>query len=99
MVVLALLALGYADNSNIDLPVALSGTEQWAGVIAKAMSFGAPSSDAALENMQGFKSKVMDRLAKQVEKFGLQDLKRKHNGGAQVDLSWCLLKKSLQGHV
>ena len=75
---MALLALGCAEDSKIDLPVALSGTDQWAGVIAKAMSFGAPSADAALKNMQAFQSKVMERLTRQVERYDLLDISRKH---------------------
>ena len=68
---MALLALSRAEDSQLDLLAALSGTDRWAGVIAKAVSFGAPSSDAALKNLQVLHCKVMEHLAKKV---GICDL-------------------------
>ncbi len=55
-----------ADSGKVDLPVATEGTEQWAATVAKAMSYGAKDSGAAMTNFQNFQSKVMSNLQKQV---------------------------------
>ena len=54
-----------ADQSN-DLPVATFGFEQWAGVIAKAMSFGGRNQKQSLESLKGFQSKVTAKMQEQV---------------------------------
>ena len=57
-----LVVSGEARASNIDLPVATSGTDQWAGVIAKAMTFGAGDQDTAMKNFESFQSRAMSKL-------------------------------------
>ncbi len=54
--------LGQAGASGVDLPVATSGTDQWAGVIAKAMAFGAGDQDTAIKNLESFQARAMSKL-------------------------------------
>lgn len=64
---LALLVLAScASASNIDLPVATGGFEQWAGVVGKAMSFGGKNQDQSLQALKSFQSKVFANVQKQV---------------------------------
>lgn len=49
---------------RVDLPVATSGTDQWAGVVAKAMTFGAGNQDNAMKNFETFQARAMSRLQK-----------------------------------
>ena len=51
---------------KVDLPVATSGTDQWAGVVAKAMTFGAGNQDGAMKNFESFQARAMSRLQKTV---------------------------------
>ena len=57
-----------ARASNIDLPVATSGTDQWAGVIAKAMTFGAGDQDTAMKNFESFQARAMSKLQRTVSR-------------------------------
>ena len=52
--------------SNLELPVATQGTEQWAGVVAKALTAGGMSHADSLQALQGFKSAVAAKMAKTV---------------------------------
>lgn len=63
-----LVVSGKAGASNIDLPVATSGTDQWAGVIAKAMTFGAGDQDTAMKNFESFQARAMGKLQKTVSR-------------------------------
>ena len=51
---------------KVDLPVATSGTDQWAGVVAKAMTFGAGNQDNAMKNFESFQARAMSKLQKTV---------------------------------
>ena len=55
-----------AAEGTTDLPVATYGFEEWAGVIAKAMSFGGRNQEQSLEALKGFQSKVTAKLQEQV---------------------------------
>ena len=57
-----------AEASNIDLPVATSGTDQWAGVIAKAMTFGAGDQDTAMKKFESFQARAMSKLQRTVSR-------------------------------
>ena len=46
---LAVLAISVVAD-NVDLPVATQGTEQWSGVLAKAMTMGGRDQDASLQS-------------------------------------------------
>ena len=63
-----LVVSGKAGASNIDLPVATSGTDQWAGVIAKAMTFGAGDQDTAMKNFDSFQALAMSKLQSTVSR-------------------------------
>ena len=52
--------------SDLELPVATQGTEQWAGVVAKALTAGGMSHTDSLQALQGFKSAVAAKMAKTV---------------------------------
>lgn len=52
--------------SDLELPVATQGTEQWAGVVAKALTAGGMSHADSLQALQGFKSAVAAKMAKTV---------------------------------
>ena len=62
---LAVLAASVKAN-KVDLPVATSGTDQWAGVVAKAMTFGAGNQDSAMKNFENFQARAISRLQKTV---------------------------------
>ncbi|CAK0783887.1 hypothetical protein CVIRNUC_007087 [Coccomyxa viridis] len=53
--------------SDLELPVATQGTEQWAGVVAKALTAGGMSHADSLQALQGFKSAVAAKMAKTAE--------------------------------
>ena len=63
---LALLAAAVRADDNVDLPVATQGTEQWAGVLAKAMSAGGKNQGESLQALQSFQDKVFAKVAKTV---------------------------------
>ncbi|KAK9917365.1 hypothetical protein WJX75_003560 [Coccomyxa subellipsoidea] len=66
-----------AAEGTTDLPVATYGFEEWAGVTAKAMSFGGRNQEQSLEALKGFQSKVTAKLQEQasaVEKLQKGDL-------------------------
>ena len=63
---LALWAVAAVADSNVDLPVATQGTEQWAGVVAKAMSAGGKNQDESLQALSSFQEKVFSKIAKTV---------------------------------
>ena len=54
-----------ADQSK-DLPVATYGFEQWAGVVAKAMSFGGRNQEQSLAALKTFQSTVTAKMQEQV---------------------------------
>ena len=62
---LAVLAISVVAD-NVDLPVATQGTEQWSGVLAKAMTMGGRDQDASLQALQSFQDKVFAKIAKTV---------------------------------
>ena len=62
---LALLAISVVAD-NVDLPVATQGTEQWSGVLAKAMTMGGRNQEASLQALQSFQDKVFAKVAKTV---------------------------------
>ncbi|CAK0774053.1 hypothetical protein CVIRNUC_004129 [Coccomyxa viridis] len=66
---LALLAVAAVADSNVDLPVATQGTEQWAGVVAKAMSAGGRNQDESLQALSSFQEKVFSKIAKTSKEF------------------------------
>ena len=68
MVVLALLVLSTV-AADVDLPVATQGTEQWAGVVAKAMTAGGRSQTESLQALKSFQSSVMGKMGKTVSSF------------------------------
>ena len=65
MLVLALLAVS-AVAADVDLPVATQGTEQWAGVVAKAMTAGGRSQAESMQALKSFQSSVMGKMGKTV---------------------------------
>ena len=56
---------------NVDLPVATQGTEQWAGVVAKAMTIDGRSQAESLQALKSFQSSVMQKLGKTVSRLAL----------------------------
>ncbi len=58
----ALVVLAASAHAAVDLPVATSGTDQWAGVVAKAMSYGAGNQDDAMKNFESFQARAMSKL-------------------------------------
>ena len=69
--ILALLAVAAVADSNVDLPVATQGTEQWAGVVAKAMSAGGRSQDESLQALSSFQERVFSKISKTVGRSAL----------------------------
>ncbi len=69
MPVLALLVVS-AMADGVDLPVATQGTEQWAGVVAKAMTVGGRSQAESMQAMQSFQDLVMQKMGKTVHPPG-----------------------------
>ncbi len=63
---LVLLAGSAAASDNVDLPVATGGFEQWASVVAKAMSYGSDNQESTLKALDSFQSKVMQNMKKTV---------------------------------
>ena len=51
---------------DLELPVATQGTEQWAGVVAKAMTAGGMDHGTSLQALQAFKTAVAAKMAKTV---------------------------------
>ena len=72
---LALLAISVAAD-DVDLPVATQGTEQWSGVLTKAMTVGGKSQDASLQALQTFQDKVFAKVAKTVSLGAFTQLRR-----------------------
>ncbi|CAL5221431.1 g3619 [Coccomyxa viridis] len=73
---LALLAVS-AVADNVDLPVATQGTEQWAGVVAKAMTVGGRSQSESMQALKSFQSSVKDKMgqtAVSLQKLGHGDI-------------------------
>jgi len=58
-----------AAADKIDLPVATSGFEQWAGVVAKAMSFGGKDQAGSLQALKSFQAQVTANMQKQSASF------------------------------
>ena len=54
------------EASGVDVPVALHGTEQWAGVVAKAMTWGGKDQAQSLQAFEAFKSRAMSALRRKV---------------------------------
>ncbi|CAL8465080.1 g4615 [Coccomyxa elongata] len=65
MALLLLATVSGAQGQTIDLPVATHGFEQWAGVVAKAMSFGKRSQDETLQAFKSFQSDVIAKMQEQ----------------------------------
>lgn len=63
--VLLATAIG-AQGQTIDLPVATHGFDQWAGVVAKAMSFGKRNQEETLQAFKSFQSDVIAKMQEQV---------------------------------
>ena len=61
-----LLLAACASAQNRDIPVATSGFEQWAGVVAKAMAFGGNDKDQTLQAVTNFQAKVLAKLQQKV---------------------------------
>ena len=55
---------------GVDLPVATQGTEQWAGVVAKAMTMGGRNQAESMQAMQSFQNLVMQKMGKTVQSPG-----------------------------
>ena len=55
--------------SGVDVPVALHGTEQWAGVVAKAMTWGGKDQAQSLQAFKAFQSRAMSALRRKVIKM------------------------------
>ena len=53
---------------DLELPVATQGTEQWAGVVAKAMTAGGMDHGESLQALQAFKTAVAAKMAKTVRR-------------------------------
>ncbi|EIE18332.1 hypothetical protein COCSUDRAFT_60299 [Coccomyxa subellipsoidea C-169] len=49
----------------LDLPVATSGFEEWAGVVAKAMSFGGRNQASSLQALKSFQASVAAKVQQQ----------------------------------
>ena len=56
-------------GDTLELPVATQGTEQWAGVVAKAMTAGGLSNGESLQALAAFKSAVASKMAKTVRRI------------------------------
>ncbi|BDA51464.1 hypothetical protein COCOBI_19-0190 [Coccomyxa sp. Obi] len=67
-VALAVLA-GSAAADGLDLPVATHGFEQWAGVVAKAMSYGGRDQGTSLQALKSFQARVASNMQKQADAF------------------------------
>lgn len=61
-----LMAVSGTQCQTIDLPVATHGFEQWAGVVAKAMSFGRRNQAVSLQALRSFQSNVQAKMQEQV---------------------------------
>ena len=72
---LALLAISVVAD-DVDLPVATQGTEQWSGVLAKAMTVGGRDQDASLQALQSFQEKVFAKIAKTVSSGAFTQVRR-----------------------
>ena len=66
MVAFLVLLVGSAVADDLQLPVATHGTEQWAGVVGKAMTAGGMSHGKSLQALQFLKSAVAAKMAKTV---------------------------------
>ncbi|CAL8465613.1 g5149 [Coccomyxa elongata] len=58
-----------AGSDGYDLPVATHGFEQWAGVVAKAMSYGGRDQNKSLQALKSFQAKVASNMQKQAGEF------------------------------
>ncbi|KAK9909770.1 hypothetical protein WJX75_007218 [Coccomyxa subellipsoidea] len=54
-----------ATATSVELPVATSGFEEWAGVVAKAMSFGGRDQETSLQSLKSFQASVAAKMQKQ----------------------------------
>lgn len=61
MLFLALLVVS-AVAGNVELPVATQGTEQWAGVVAKAMTVDGRSQSESLQALESFQALVTQKM-------------------------------------
>ena len=52
--------------ADVDLPVATQGTEQWAGVVAKAMTVNGRSQSESLQALKSFQDSVTSKMSKTV---------------------------------
>ena len=55
-----------AAADKVDLPVATQGTEQWAGVVAKAMTVNGRSQAESLQALKSFQISVTHKMGKTV---------------------------------
>ncbi len=62
----SILAMVLTSAAGLDLPVATHGFEEWAGVVAKAMSFGGRNKDQSLQALKTFQAKATAKMQKQV---------------------------------
>ena len=65
LLVLALLMVSTV-AADVDLPVATQGTEQWAGVVAKALTAGGRSQAESLQALKSFQTSVKGKMGKTV---------------------------------
>ena len=65
MLALALVVVS-AVADKVDLPVATQGTEQWAGVVAKAMTVNGRSQAESLQALKAFQTSVTQKMGKTV---------------------------------
>ena len=65
-------ALPATAADDLELPVATHGTEQWAGVVAKALTAGGISHGESLQALQAFKSAVAAKMVKTVRALAPQ---------------------------
>ena len=61
-----LIAVSGTQCQTIDVPVATHGFEQWAGVVAKAMSFGGRNKAESLQALTNFQSNVQAKMQEKV---------------------------------
>ena len=58
-----------ATATSFELPVATSGFEEWAGVVAKAMSFGGRDKENSLQSLKSFQASVAAKMQNQVSSW------------------------------
>lgn len=72
---------------KLDLPVATSGFDQWIGVVAKAMTFGAKDQQQAVDNLKKFQSQVQGHLSKTVSLTEIPAAKYRQTMGKNFPLA------------